>query len=189
MTSTEPLTDERLSEIEDDTHRACLCDKLQREDIPQLLAEVHRLRIQAAKSDELARDHWRESEAEFDRAAEAQNRASEVEAERDELRQRISNARAEIRKQDTAAAAGMRPGYCDVSDALAAVETHLVDPEHRPARHRGPGYPHELPDHAGPADTCAMPACVTARAQREAVADIQDLTHELFADDEPKAGA
>lgn len=27
-----------------------------------------------------------------------------------------------------------------------------------------------------------MPACVTSRAQHEAVADIQDLTYELFAD-------
>lgn len=56
---------------------------------------------------------------------------TEAEEERDELRTRIGNARAEIARQDTAATLAMRPGYCDVSDALAAVETHLVDPEHR----------------------------------------------------------
>ena len=57
------------------------------------------------------------------------------------------------------------------------------------ARHRSPGYPHEIPDHHGPADTCAMPVCVTARAQHEAADRIQDLTYELLAEREPKAGA
>lgn len=63
----------------------------------------------------------------------------------------------------------------------------LADPA--PERDFSPGYRGEIPDHQGPADACAMPACVTARARREAVADIQDLTYELLAGHEPKAGA
>jgi len=53
-------------------------------------------------------------------------------AECDDLRGRIGNARAEIARQDVAATNAMRPGSGDVCDALAAVETHLVDPEYRP---------------------------------------------------------
>lgn len=49
---------------------------------------------------------------------------------------RIGNARTEIARQDTAASNAMRPGFCDVSDALAAVERHLVDPQYRPTRTR-----------------------------------------------------
>lgn len=64
-------------------------------------------------------------------------------AERDDLRARIGNARAEIARQDTAATFAMRPGYCDVSDALAAVETHLKcgdmpDPATRTKSYRFP---------------------------------------------------
>lgn len=65
-------------------------------------------------------------------------------AEVRDLRARIGNARSEIARQDTAATLAMRPGYCDVSDALAAVETHLVDPQHRPATPDGvPAWPLE----------------------------------------------
>lgn len=49
--------------------------------------------------------------------------------EHGELRTRISNARAEIRKQDLAAHG--TAGGAQVSDALAAVETHLVDREYQ----------------------------------------------------------
>lgn len=62
-----------------------------------------------------------------------ENEAEALEAERDELRARIGNARSEIRTQDTAATIARNPGFSDVCAALAAVETHLVDPEHRPA--------------------------------------------------------
>jgi hypothetical protein len=47
--------------------------------------------------------------------------------------------------------------------------------------HFSPGYRGELPDHHGSAGTCAMPACVTARARHEA-ADTQDLTRDMYAD-------
>ncbi len=50
-------------------------------------------------------------------------------AERDDLRQRISNARTEIRRQSILVHGG--PATF-VNDALAEVETHLVDPEYRP---------------------------------------------------------
>ncbi len=107
--------------------------------------------------------------------------ARDVLAERDDLRQRIADARTEIARQDVRATNAMRPGSGDVCDALAAVETHLVDPGYRPVRHFSPGYDGEIPDHHGAADACAMPACVTARKQHEAVADIQDLTYEMLA--------
>lgn len=103
-------------------------------------------------------------------------------AECDDLRGRIVNARAEIARQDVAATKAARPGFSGVCDALAEVETHLVAPEYRPERHFSPGYRGELPDHHGPAGTCAMPACVTARRQHEAAADLQDLTRDMHAD-------
>ena len=53
-----------------------------------------------------------------------------VMAERDLLRARVAAARAEIRRQDLRR-------FTAVSDALAAVETHLVDPQHRPATANG----------------------------------------------------
>ena len=97
-----------------------------------LLDEVRRLRGENERLTDLAKDHWQESEGEFDRGAASARRAAELAEEVIELRTRIGNARSEIARQDAAATHGMRPGYCDVSDALAAVETHLVDPEYRP---------------------------------------------------------
>jgi hypothetical protein len=47
--------------------------------------------------------------------------------------QLIADARHEIATQDVRATNAMRPGFSDVCDALAVVETHLVDPEYRPA--------------------------------------------------------
>lgn len=44
--------------------------------------------------------------------------------------------------------------------------------------HPAPG--EDTPTHSGPGDACQDPACVKARAQHEAVADIQDITVELF---------
>lgn len=71
------------------------------------------------------------------------------------------------------------------ANAQAEIQADLRaarDMIHRPDdRHRSPGYNGEKPDHHGPFETCAMPACATSRAQHEAVADIQDLTYELFA--------
>jgi hypothetical protein len=43
----------------------------------------------------------------------------------------------------------------------------------------------DVPTHLGPGATCFDPACVKAREQHEAAADIQHLTAELFADKEP----
>lgn len=65
------------------------------------------------------------------------HRCAEVEAdkllaERNELRDRIANARSEIAKRDTVATLTMRPGFSDVCDALAAVETRLLDPADAP---------------------------------------------------------
>lgn len=58
----------------------------------------------------------------------------EVRAQRDESAARIRNARAEIRSQDIGSASSnltiAQQGA--VSDALAEVETHLVDPQYRP---------------------------------------------------------
>lgn len=53
-------------------------------------------------------------------------------------------------------------------------------------RHFSPGYDGEKPDHHGPADTCAMPACVKRRAQHQAADRIQDLTAELFTNRDPE---
>ena len=53
-------------------------------------------------------------------------------AEVRDLRVRIGNARREIASQDTAAQLAPHDAAI-VGDALAAVETHLVDAEYRPA--------------------------------------------------------
>jgi multidrug resistance efflux pump len=84
-----------------------------------LLDDDERLRIELAAANQ--------------RYETAYSALTEVQAERDEANRRIRSARTEIRHQDVAATVAMRPGYCAVSDALAAVETHLVDPEYRPA--------------------------------------------------------
>lgn len=52
----------------------------------------------------------------------------------------------------------------------------------REERHFSPGYEGEKPDHQGPENTCAMPACVKRRSQHEAAAEIQDLTTQMLAD-------
>jgi len=152
-----PLTDQRLDEIQARAANLgcpdCGCRdgetrRVGDEDVPALVAEIRRLRGNLAT---VTRRH-----------AMLESGFAEVYAERNEGYARIADARAEIRKQDVASQ-GM---WCtDVSDALAAVEAHLVDPQYRAARHRSPGYQGEIPDHHGPADTCAMPACATARAQ------------------------
>jgi len=103
---------------------------------------------QRAQAAETERDGWRErAEAALDEAGALQaeilkalaahdrltRRLADAVRERDEARARIAGAHTEIRRQDVAATEAMRPGYCDVSDALAAVETHLVGPGYRPA--------------------------------------------------------
>lgn len=72
--------------------------------------------------------------ARFCRAGcEASEATAELAAEIRRLRDRIAAARAEIARQDTAADATLRgDAYRALSNALAAVETHLVDPEYRP---------------------------------------------------------
>ncbi len=67
-----------------------------------------------------------------------------------------------------------------------ATQSALKTKAERGERHFSPGYGGEKPDHHGPAATCAMPACVKSRARHEAVADLQDLTYELFADPDTK---
>lgn len=52
-------------------------------------------------------------------------------------------------------------------------------------RHFSPGYDGEKPDHIGAAEACAMPACVKSREQREAAADLQDLTYQILDDQDP----
>ena len=63
--------------------------------------------------------------------------------------------------------------------------TTMPDPDRVPLRtptpgrrdaHFSPGYGGEIPDHAGPFQSCPMPACVISRRQHEAAADIQELT-------------
>lgn len=64
--------------------------------------------------------------------------AKQVLAERDELRGRIGHARAEIVRQDVRGADTLRDGtHQALSDALAAVETHLLDPEYRTVATKG----------------------------------------------------
>ena len=159
--------------MNDQTDHAPLIDQRLNE-IENLLSVVTRNRVTTFVERDEADAHWFVHSAKY---------ATELLAEVRDLRERIANARAEIARQNDAGQGELGSGACD------AVDAYLVDPQHRPERHRSPGYPHELPDHHGPADTCAMPACVTARAQHEAAADIQDLTYELLADREPKAGA
>lgn len=50
----------------------------------------------------------------------------------------------------------------------------------RDARHFSPGFEGEIPDHIGPAATCAFRECQTAHRRHEAAADIQALTAPLF---------
>lgn len=112
------------------------------------------------------------------------------------LRAQIGRAHTELRRQHLRADHTLHPDISSpLMDALEAVETHLTDPEHRPAAapeslleqarrqrtvgpHPAPG--EDAPTHAGPGESCQDPACVKARAQHEAVADIQDLTAGLF---------
>lgn len=97
-----------------------------------LLAEVDRLRGENERLTDLAKDHWQESEDEFDRGAASARRAAGLAEEVVELRTRIGNARSEIARQDIAAQLAPHDAAI-VGDALAAVDTHLVAPEHRPA--------------------------------------------------------
>jgi len=60
--------------------------------------------------------------------------AREVLAERDGLRQRIASARSEIVRQSVLVHGGPTTF---VQDALAEVESHLVDPEFRPEAAKG----------------------------------------------------
>lgn len=146
-----------------------------------LVAEVERLRAQAV-ADEDAENA--DSCAQDTRIRELEQENALLRAARDDYAERIRNARAEIARQDTAAIGRF---HRIVSDALAPVETHLVDPQYRPGaqaqRHFSPGYSGEIPDHLGAFETCPMPACAKSRAQHEAAADIQQLTAGLFADD------
>ena len=103
-----------------------------------LLDEIRRLRGENEQLADLdaAAGRRTELQAERDRAVarwhEEHQRAEKAERECEELRARIGNARREIARQDTAAQLAPHDAAI-VGDALAAVETHLVDAEYRPA--------------------------------------------------------
>lgn len=94
-------------------------------------------------------------------------------AERDDLRQRISNARSEIAAQSVhyhVAECGTPVGHI-VEQALAVVETHMVDPEYRPdakTEGRQPVSPWAIlgidPDFS--ADRCEPPASAATDERR-----------------------
>lgn len=140
-TSSEPkpgrLTDRVLDQIaQGRCHHGCTAA----DHAAQMVDEIRHLRMRLA--DERAGHD------------EAIGQRDQLRAERDELRARIGNARAEIRKQDLAAQLAPHDAAI-VSDALAEVETHLVDPEYRPA----PGFT-ALVDQTAPS-----PAATAAVAQ------------------------
>jgi len=186
-TSTEPLTDQTPKRLgEDAIHQAlhsldvripglkvggCHCNLITQVVLDALAPAIGQLQAELAA--------WQERESADAAAGSYALRAETAEAERNDLHRRIADARAEIRRQDVAA---QGTPFSDVTDALAAVETHLVAPEYRPEQHFSPGYRGELPDHPGSAGACAMTACVTARARHEAVADAKDLTRDMYAD-------
>lgn len=98
-----------------------------------VLHDYRALTTEVDRLNDLAKDHWQESEDEFDRCVAAVSRAVAAEAERDELRDRIGNARAEIARQDVAGAKKLPADtYWALANALAKVETRLADPEYRP---------------------------------------------------------
>jgi hypothetical protein len=77
---------------------------------------------------------------------------------------------------------------CALLDRIEAEPELPFTPVARDDRHFSPGYRGEIPNHLGRAETCVFPECRTAQSQHEAVADIQDLTYELFADRDSRDG-
>lgn len=183
----------------------------------ELISEIRRLRIDLATAishrgtlkagfEEVCRerDDWRNrAEAALDEAGCLQAEILKALAGHDKLtrlleieRQKTDSVRLlaeQIRRYAEWPGITDTATYPEVVESLRACATGLIRAlgmgRPQDARHFSPGYQGEIPDHHGPADTCAMPACVTARAQHEAADRIQDLTYELLAGREPKAGA
>lgn len=107
-----------------------------------------------------------------DKLAVATRTAASLAAQRDAMQAALNKANAELHSI----------ACCGDTDG-AQWRPHPASAE----RHFSPGYEGEKPDHHGPRDTCAMPACVQSRAQHKAAANIQDITAELFADNPSRA--
>lgn len=159
-----PPSDQRLAEIEAHAPN-CRYGCIACEAAPDLVAEIRRLREAhaslAAAFDGVCgeRDQARRDQEETAErlTAEADRRLRDWEqlwAERNQLRDRIASARAEIARQEM-------DGDGELSfSAFTAVEAHLVDPEHRAATNT-PGGTRRITD-----------AATRFRAERDRLHDV-----------------